>query len=206
MDKAIKEMAEEAYKPRGVFRLKHHRLMIRGERIDGKIRLVKSSEIQLQESLRFKELQPSDQNGFINTRNMAIAGISTGGILYFLPGQSVFFWETDEGNLPDGSFRDDVLMSPLIGGILNGVLTSMQREIKNNNYEVMGSQKMGRIMMVVLNPANTMVEFANRSFHNKVFTSGITEIATRSPLTPYYPAGYFDRPPNYIGIQFQLRF
>lgn len=206
MNKVIKDMAEEAYKPRGVFRLRPHRLMIRGQRIANKIRLQRSSEAQLQEQLRFGDLGSSDKNDFINTRNMAIAGISTGGILYFFPGHSVFFWETDENNLSEGSFQEDVLMNPLIGGILNGILTSLQRDIKNNDSKLMGSQRMGRIMLVVLNPASTMVELANRSFGNRVFTGGTTEITTASPLTPYYPSGYFERPPNYIGLQFQLRF
>lgn len=209
-EKVIKDIVAESYGQdpfAGQYSYQGPRRIIVRARIEGpRIRMEKSNESQLAREINLKNLAPGEQNGFINTRNMALAGISAGGILYFFPNQKIFFWETDDANLPEGSIRDGILMNPMIGGILSGVLASAQRDLKNSDYKVMGSKKLGAMMMLILNPAEALVQNTNQVTGRKVFTGGTTEITTESPQKPYQPTTYSDRPTNYIGLQFQIRF
>lgn len=171
-----------------------------------RIHVQRARESELESSFNFGKLPAEEQNAIFTTRNMAIAGVSAGGILYLLPNQNIFFWETDETTLPEGSIRDGILMNPVIGGILSGVLTSAQRDLKNNNYKFMGSQKLGAMALVVLNPAEAFVQNTNAVAGHRVFTSGTTKITTMSPQRPYDHPSESEKPTNYIGLQFQIRF
>lgn len=171
-----------------------------------RIHVQRARESELESSFNFDKLPAEEQSAIFTTRNMAIAGVSAGGILYLLPNQNIFFWETDEGNLPEGSIRDGILMNPVIGGILSGVLKSAQRDLKNNGYRFMGSKKLGVMALVVLNPAEAFAQNTNAVVGHRVFTSGTTKITTVSPQRPYSHPSESEKSTNYIGLQFQIRF
>lgn len=211
-EKVIKDMVAESYGQESVYGSRYgyhsvHKRVYRG-RVDqqGRIRLERSNEDQLGKAINLGALPTTERDRLINSRNMAIAGLSAGGILYFLPGQNLFFWETKDEELPEGSVRDGVLTNPLVGGLLGGALSSAQKELKNNNYKFMGSSKLGHMLMMVLNPAEGFAQSFNDTYGERVFTGGTTDITTISPMQPYSQATEADRPTNYIGLHFQIRF
>jgi hypothetical protein len=211
-EKVIQDIVAESYGHRdGLFGpysyRAHRRAIYRCYRASAnRIHIQRARESELESTFNFGNLPVEEQSALFTTRNMAIAGVSAGGILYFLPGQNIFFWETDEDNLPEGSIRDGILMNPVIGGILSGVLASAQRDLKNNNNKFMGSKKLGAMALVVLNPAEAFVQNTNSAAGHRIFTSGSTEITTVAPVRPYDPVRNENKPTNYIGLQFQIRF
>lgn len=211
-EKVIKDLVEESYGQGGVYSSRYsyyggQKTVYRGRRDErGRIRLERSNEEQLGRMINFKDLPTNEQSKFMNTRNMAIAGLSAGGILYFLPGQNIFFWETKEDNLPEGSVTDGIITNPVIGGLLSSALSSAQQELKMNNNKFLGSSKLGHMLMMVLNPAEGLAQSINEVYGERVFSEGTTDITTISPMLPYSPAADSDRPTNYIGLHFQIRF
>lgn len=211
-EKVIQDIVAESYGRETIFTNRFnynslHKRVYRGRRDDrGRIRLERSDEAQLSQIMNLRTLPESERNRFINSRSMAIAGLSAGGILYFLPGQNIFFWETKEEELPEGSVRDGVLTNPVVGGILSSALASAQKELKNNNNKFMGSSKLGNMLMMVLNPAEGFAQSFNAAYGERVFTNGSTEISTISPMPSDSRAAESDRPTNYVGLHFQIRF
>ncbi len=212
--KVIRDIVAESHglrqSPYGLYSYRRpaRRAIYRGYRVSaaGRIHIQRARESEMESTFNFDSLPADERSAIFTTRNLAIAGISAGGILYLLPNQNIFFWETDENNLPEGSIRDDILMNPVIGGILSSVLTSAQRDLKNNNYHLMGSSTLGTLALVVLNPAEAFVQNSNATAGHRVFTSGSTKIVTTSPQKTFNRLRESEKPTNYIGLQFQIRF
>lgn len=194
-EKVIKDMAAEYARPLYPHRFQpEKKIVFRGRMDRGVIRLVPSNEAQLERNVILKNIKPSEAHQLINTRTMALASLSAGGILYFFPGQKIFFWETSSKNVTEESFQDGVLMNPMIGGLLNGVLSRLQKDVRKDS-----------IMMVVLNPADAFVQATNRMARRRVLVSGTTEIRTVDQASSTRPQN-MDQPPKYLGLQFQIRF
>lgn len=211
-EKVIKDMVTESYGQESIYSSRYsyhsvHKRVYRG-RMDqqGRIRLERSNEDQLGKAINLGALPTTERDRLINSRNMAIAGLSAGGILYFLPGQNMFFWETKDEELPQGSTRDGILTNPVVGGLLSSALSSAQKELKNNDGKFMGSSKLGHMLMMVLNPAEGFAQSFNDAYGERVFSGGTTDITTISPMQPYSQAAENDRSTNYIGLHFQIRF
>ena len=150
-------------------------------------------------------MKSTEASDLLSTRNMAIAGLSAGGILYFFPGKKIFFWETTDKNISEDNLSSDIIMNPVIGGILRGVLSNMQKNLRNNNGQFMGSQQAGSVMMVVLNPAASIVRSINTMAGRRVLFSGSSEIQTVDQSNLSRPI-YMERPTKYLGLQFQIRY
>jgi hypothetical protein len=158
--------------------------------------LERSNEQDLANGLRAQNLEFSAERDFLDTRILALAGISAGGILYFFPGQKFFFWETTESATPDTNRSTEIWTNPVIGNIISGVLSRLQRDLKDDS-----------LMMVVLNPADSVIHKVNNFSNSRVFYSATTEVTTKSPFIkdPGYHQ-FSETPTNYIGLQFHIRF
>lgn len=165
--------------------------------------LKSADEAQLKRHLNLPQLESQDQRKFLNTRSMALAGLSAGGILYFFPGQKFFFWEISEDAHLESDLRKDIWTSPVLANILSGLLKNLQRDLKSKK-RLLGSKKMSSFMMVLLNPSDFI---ARKLWGQGRGNRGSTEVLTESPIPQdsTFTENTATRT-NYIGLQFKLRF
>lgn len=184
------------------------RVLIKG-RIDAsgkKIQMEYSDEKEMQEMMRLKEWQDDDMLHFMETQELALAGLSTGGLLYMFPNNKVFFWDADEDSAREMSRGKRIWTSPILGNILSSALSRFQKALKNDQGEVVESKGLRSFLMVLVDPAYSFVEKINQLANRKVFYSGRTELITMTP-DEMQTLGYQTQSmANYVGFRFTLRF
>lgn len=207
-EQAIREAVQDARKWHTILEDAQPKQVYQGRMDRGRVAWAHSDESTLQKNLQFQKFSNKERQSFFSTRDMALAGLSAGGILYFFPEQKIFFWEINDNSRNNNGSEsiDDILMNPLIGGILRGVLSNLQKDLKNNDGKLMGSRRAGSFAMIILNPAEALAQNVNHFAGGKVFEDGSTEITTIAPMRPEYMPDPLKTPPNYIGLHFQLRF
>ena len=136
---------------------------------------------------------------------MALAGISAGGVLYFVPRKNVFFWEDNIGN-EHVIEKDGFWMNPLVGGFVSKLFTRMQRDIKESDGVIYGSEPAGSILMIVLNPAEAFGNKYNALAGRSIFRDGETVIISMAPAQTTIGAPDDPSKRGYIGFRFRLRF
>jgi len=164
----------------------------------------RSSKAQMAEYLRIAKLPIAEKEAFLNARNLAIASLSAGGIIYFVPKKNIIFWETDEQDLPELKRGETFWTNPIVGNLLSGFLSHAQQELQDANSTALGSKNIKSFLMLILNPASPLARQISKVRGNKT-TEGHTAISTESPIPK---EGFQDDklPTNYIGLTFTFRF
>lgn len=166
----------------------------------------RSTKKKLEDELKISMLSLTEKGAFINARNLALASLSAGGILYFIPQKNLIFWETDEEEVPESLSGEKFWTNPVIGNLLSGFLSHVQEELKQTDTKSLGSSALKSFMMIILNPAAALAKQVNKFRAHKI-TQGHTQIITEFPITPDADKS-LDAPPqtNYIGLHFTFHF
>jgi hypothetical protein len=163
------------------------------------------SQQEFQSNLHRLPFYEGERELFENSRELALAGLSAGGILYFVPQKNLFYWE----DRSQGRSEDDsnlLWMSPAITTFVNKLKDRMKADIADNNGRAYGSHRIGSLVMVVLNPAEAFGNHWNAVIGRHVFSQGETLIISKSPM--YWTGGAPDDESkrSYIGLRFELNF
>jgi hypothetical protein len=166
----------------------------------------RSTKSQMAETLRISKMPMAEQEAFLNARNIALAGLSAGGIIYFVPKKNIIFWETDEEVAQEINRSETFWTNPIVGNLLSGFLSRAQKELQYSDSAAMGSKGLKSFLMLVLNPASPLARQIGKVRGNK-HIEGRTEISTASPIEndPYQRTDS-DLPTNYIGLTFTFKF
>lgn len=184
------------------------RVLIKGhfDATGKKIRMEYSDEKEMQEIMQIKEWPNDDMLSFMETQDLALAGISAGGLLYMLPKNRIFFWDADANVARDMSRGKRTWTSPILGNILSSALSRFQKVLKHDRGDVIESKGLRSFLMVLVDPAYSFVEKMNKMANRKVFFSGSTELLTMNP-EEMQMLGYKTQSfTNYVGFHFTLRF
>jgi len=163
----------------------------------------------MEDALGMSTMPIYEQDQVINARNLALASISAGGIIYFIPGTNTIFWEKneEERDLKEQLRQERLWTNPILGNLLSSFLTHAQKEIAHKQSIAKSPSRWRSFLMVVLNPAASFVKQANKMANQRYFSEGSTDIVTVTPGLDKNRQNWEDREmTNYIGLQFTIRF
>lgn len=89
---------------------------------------------------------------------------------------STFFWEYGVEAIMEKPSIQDLWSTPVLGSILGEVFFQLSQHIEQQNGEVMGSKKLGSVLMVVLNPAGAISNQINEILGGRVIRTSKTTI------------------------------
>lgn len=114
---------------------------------------------------------------------------------------STFFWEYGFEAFAEKPSIQDLIITPVIGSIMGEVFYQWANKIKNNDGRVLGSKKIGKVALFVLNPAQELSQSLNKVLGSKVIQNAQTElvISRKRSIDPTLP------PSNYIGLQLKFQ-
>lgn len=75
---------------------------------------------------------------------------------------STFFWEYGIESFAEKPSTQDLWITPILGSILGELFFQMGQSIKNKNGTVLGSERLGNFVMVLLNPAGSLSNQINK--------------------------------------------
>ncbi len=82
--------------------------------------------------------------------------------------------------LPNMSLKnEEFLLSPLFATLLSESINTLRSRVRENNGALASSQMLGRAVMVITNPAESVAFIFNEIFQKAVFTSGETQVKLR---------------------------
>lgn len=114
---------------------------------------------------------------------------------------STFFWEYGFEAFAEKPSIQDLIITPVVGSILGEVFYQYSQKIKANGGTVMGSKRLGKVMLFVLNPAGEISDQINKFMGSRVVQEGKAELVLSRKKSDF-----FGRQSNYIGIQFNFNF
>lgn len=119
---------------------------------------------------------------------------------------STFFWEYGVEAFAEKPSIQDLWVTPIIGSLIGELFYQMEQKIKNNGGTVMGSKKLGKFVMVLLNPAGSFSNQVNRLLGKKVIQDSrmyLTPLPGCRTDTPHGP----DRcDQSGVALRFEFRF
>ncbi len=114
---------------------------------------------------------------------------------------STFFWEYGVEAFAEKPSIQDLLSTPIIGSLMGEVFYNWSEKIKSGDDRILGSKKLGKVVLYVLNPAQELSKSINQVLGHRVIQNAKTEfiLSRKKSNDPINPGTS-----NYIGIQ--LRF
>ena len=97
----------------------------------------------------------------------------------------------------------DLILTPVLGSLLGEMFYSWAKKIQNeNNGEVLGSKKLGKVILFLLNPAGGISNSINRVLNHKLIKNSKTELvmSRKRSIDPRVQNS------NYIGIQLRFEY
>jgi len=116
---------------------------------------------------------------------------------------STFFWEYGVEALAERPSIQDLILTPVLGSLLGEMFYSWAKKIQNeNNGEVLGSKKLGKVILFLLNPAGGISNSINRVLNHKLIKNSKTELvmSRKRSIDPRVQNS------NYIGIQLRFEY
>jgi hypothetical protein len=136
---------------------------------------------------------------YVMARHAGLTGMQAFG---YSVAMSTFFWEYGFEAIAEIPSIQDLIITPVIGSILGEVFYRLEAHINSNGGTVLGSRRLGKVALVVLNPMGKLSETINVAIGSKFIQSSTTEIIVRRKRNPQFP----DQESQYIGIQTVFRF
>lgn len=175
-----------------------------------RVRFEESSPEQMDQALGMAHMPIYEQDQIINARNLALASISAGGIIYFIPQTDSIFWEVNEEDhdLTDSLRRDRLWTNPILGNLLSNFLSHAQKELEREEAMSKKPSRLRSFLMMILNPAGAFARQVNKIVDEKYLVSGSTDILTESPVFFEEETPRWDErnQTNYIGLRFTVHF
>lgn len=110
---------------------------------------------------------------------------------------STFAWEyLFEATVERPSIQD-LLNTPLLGSILGEIFFQLAKKVKENGGKVLGSKKLGKIVLLILNPGESISNGINEILGSRIIQSARTDLVLARKRDLARPGLRY----NYIGIQ-----
>ncbi|MNL27232.1 hypothetical protein D3C87_1488100 [compost metagenome] len=116
---------------------------------------------------------------------------------------STFFWEYGVESFAEVPSIQDLIVTPIIGSLLGEAFFRLERNIQENHGKVWGSETLGKVCMVLLNPAGALSDQINKIFGTKVIKESKSRLIMR-PVDPFPSAIPQDRRRMMIGIEVEF--
>lgn len=92
---------------------------------------------------------------------------------------STFFWEYGFEALAEVPSIQDLIITPVIGSIVGEAFYQMESRIRAEGGTVMGSRRLGKISLVLLNPAGAFSNWVNRSIGSTILKNGRVDVVMK---------------------------
>jgi hypothetical protein len=116
---------------------------------------------------------------------------------------STFFWEYGVESFAETPSIQDLIITPIIGSLMGELFYRLEKSIQENRGEVWGSRTLGKVVMVLLNPAGALSDQINRIFGSKVIKDSKSRLIMR-PFDPFPASNRIDRGRVMIGIEVEF--
>ncbi len=115
---------------------------------------------------------------------------------------STFFWEYGIEAFAERPSIQDLIATPVLGSIIGEVFFQLASKIRENNKEVLGSKKLGKLLLILLTPAEVLFEEINSFLGKKAIQEARTFFVFGTRSNPMMPA----MRSNYYGVELQFGF
>ncbi len=116
---------------------------------------------------------------------------------------STFFWEYGFEAFAEIPSIQDLIVTPVIGSLLGEAAFQYEQKIRSQGGTVLGSRTLGKIAMIILNPAGALSDAVNTALGAKIIQNAKADLV----LKRYRPLREADSlQSNFVGIQFSFRF
>lgn len=122
---------------------------------------------------------------------------------------STFFWEYGFEAFAEVPSYQDLIITPVVGSILGEMFFQWEQRIKENDGELLGSKRVGKLAMVVLNPMGSLSNWINRGLGTRFIQSARADLVMRSGRrqAPVNLADPFGAPTGQtVGLQLRFEF
>jgi hypothetical protein len=114
---------------------------------------------------------------------------------------STFFWEYGFEALAERPSIQDLIVTPVIGSLLGELFYQAELSIRANQGELLGSRRVGKVAMVVLNPMGSISGGINKVLGSKFIQSAQSELVMRRRRIPFT-----DIQSSYLGLEMKFQF
>ena len=115
---------------------------------------------------------------------------------------STFFWEYGIEATVERPSIQDLIATPVLGSILGEVGFYLAKKIENNGGKVLGSRKVGKLLMIILRPGESLVHGINKLLKKRAVQNAESQIVLARVKDPTRPG----LKTNYIGLQLGFQF
>lgn len=116
---------------------------------------------------------------------------------------STFFWEYGLESFSNKPSIQDLILTPVIGSLLGEFFFRLESTIKENKGKVLGSETLGKVCMILLNPAGALSDQINRLFKTKVIKDAKSRLIMK-PFDTGPGSSNMDRRRMMIGIEIEF--
>lgn len=115
---------------------------------------------------------------------------------------STFFWEYGIEAIAERPSIQDLIATPVLGSIIGEVFFQLASKIRENNKEVLGSKKLGKLLLILLTPAEVLFEEINSFLGKKAIQEARTFFVFGNRSNPMMPGIRS----SYFGVELQFGF
>ncbi len=113
---------------------------------------------------------------------------------------STFFWEYGFEALAEVPSIQDLIITPVVGSIVGEAFYNLEREIREGGGTVLGSKGLGKVSLVLLNPAGAFSDWVNRTVDSTVLKNGKLDLIMKRQHN------YQGTQTNTVGLQLRFDF
>lgn len=115
---------------------------------------------------------------------------------------STFFWEYGLEATVERPSIQDLIATPLLGAVLGELGYHFSQKIEANGGRVLGSYRLGKILMVLLNPGRSISNAFNKIVGKKIIQSAEGNLVVGRKSDPFFVGQKY----NYVGLQLGFKF
>lgn len=107
-------------------------------------------------------------SGAVYYMNARSAGYNTWQSLAYVTIVSSFIWECGLEAFLESPSWQDLISTPIIGAIMGEAFYMWKRNIRSNNYILLGSRTLGKVITFIIDPVSEIMDVILKRHHNKV--------------------------------------
>ncbi|OFZ30061.1 MAG: hypothetical protein A2622_09400 [Bdellovibrionales bacterium RIFCSPHIGHO2_01_FULL_40_29] len=134
---------------------------------------------------------------YMISRNLGYSKLQSFGYSVIM---STFFWEYGFEALAEKPSIQDLLSTPILGSILGEFFYQWSLKIHDNDKKLWGSKKLGRIALVMMNPAGELSKKINKFLNKPAIKNAKSEIVLKKQRSQ----GLSKTQSGYMGLQMSL--
>ena len=119
---------------------------------------------------------------------------------------STFFWEYGFEAVAERPSIQDLILTPVVGSLLGELFYQAEMSIKENGGTLFGSEKAGKVAMVLLNPMGSISSGINRLLGSQVIQNSEAHIVMRRQRSTFGDPFSSGASSTYIGVEMRFTF